>query len=204
MSGSDDELVARAATGDRDALTHLLESIGPQVRARLTIAPAWQSALDVADVLQVTYLEAFLRIGELRNPSIETFAAWLARIAQNNLRDAFRQLECDNRPDRRRRIVANPEQSTCVLLDQLGVSTATASRAAVGREAVELLESAIARLPESYATVVRLHDLQGLEPQDVARQIGRSVGAVHMLRSRAHSRLRELLGASSGFFPERA
>ena len=55
-------------------------------------------------------------------------------------------------------------------------------------------------LPEDYGRVVRLYDLQGLPIADVSRQLGRSSGAVHMLRARAHDQLRVLLGPETGWF----
>lgn len=55
--------VAQAVAGDRDALGALLEDFGPGVDAVLVIAPTWRGLLDSADVMQVTYLEAFMQIG---------------------------------------------------------------------------------------------------------------------------------------------
>ena len=90
------------------------------------------------------------------------------------------------------------------LLETLAVTTATAGGLVAGREAQGLLEAAIRRLPESYERVVRLFDLEGLEPEAVASALDRSTGATYMLRARAHDRLRELLGPDSKFFSETA
>jgi RNA polymerase sigma-70 factor (ECF subfamily) len=200
-----DELVARAVGGDADALGTLLEEYGPQVRQKLVISPAWQSALDSADVMQVTYMEAFLRIGQLATRDARGFAAWLTGLAQNNLRDAVKELKRRKRPDPRRRITAGPnEESYAVLLDAVGFTTHTASRSLAAREAQRLLEAAIARLPESYRKVVRLYDLESRPVNEVAERLQRSPGAVYMLRARAHDRLHELLGSTSRFFSDRA
>ena len=43
--------------------------------------------------------------------------------------------------------------------------------------------------------VIRLVDLEQKPFAEVANELDRSIGAVHMLRSRAHDRLRELLSA---------
>ena len=48
--------------------------------------------------------------------------------------------------------------------------------------------------------MIRLYDLEGRPIAEVAAEMGRSSGAVHMLRARAHDRLRELLGPESAFF----
>jgi DNA-directed RNA polymerase specialized sigma24 family protein len=46
---------------------------------------------------------------------------------------------------------------------------------------------------------VRRHDLEGCALDELARELGRSLGAVHMLRQRAHDRLRERLGAARNY-----
>ena len=56
----DDPRIDRAATGDAGALEELLRELEPRLRASLMIQPRWQGALDSEDVLQVTFLEAFL------------------------------------------------------------------------------------------------------------------------------------------------
>jgi hypothetical protein len=45
-----------------------------------------------------------------------------------------------------------------------------------------------------------MYDLEDRAIDDVTKALGRTRGAVHMLRARAHERLRELLGAESIFF----
>ena len=203
MPSTDDPLLQHAVSGDGAALTALLKLHGPKVRQRLSISPTWQSLLDVDDVMQVTYMEAFLRIRDHRGHATEVFVAWLTRIADNNLRDAIKKLQRAKRPNPRQRVKpASAEESVHALLEVLGAATATASRHLARREAQTTLESAIRRLPDSYREVVQLYDLQGRSPQEVASAIGRSVGATHMLRARAHDRLRDLMGSESKFFTD--
>ena len=205
MPVSDVEQLEQAVQGDADALMALLRQFGPTIRRRLDINQAWRSKLDAADVMQVTYLEAFLRIGQLKTRDSKVFAAWLTRIAENNLRDAVRQFQRLKRPDPRRQVRSpGSDESQTALLEQIGCLSTTASRQAATKESKALLLQAVARLPETYQSVVRLYDLEGQTPQEVARALGRSVGAVHMLRARAHDRLRELLGSESRFFSDRA
>src|SRR5262249_50421881 len=94
--------------------------------------------------------------------------------------------------------------SAADLFEQLGVTTTTPSRHAARGERDTRLNAALDALPEDYAKVVRLYDLQGLPIAEVARQLGRSTGAVHMLPARAHDRLRPLLGRESGWFSSSA
>ncbi len=203
----DGELVERAARGDASALRTLLGRHGPEVGQSLAgnIARQWQAVLDVDDVMQVTYLEAFLQIDRLTARDAASFTRWLRRIAENNLRDAVRELGRRKRPHPGMR-VAPPagEDSHVALLELLGATTTTASRHAARREGANILSSALDDLPADYRTAVRLYDLEGRSIVDVASAMDRSVGAVHMLRARAHDRLKAMLGSPARFFSDPA
>ena len=161
----------------------------------------WRALLDEDDVMQVAYLEAFLHIDQLTARDTASFLSWLTRIAENALLDASRGLSRKKRPDPARRVVpTSAADSYAGLLDCLGITTTTPSREAACKDATGMLEAAIGRLPEDYQVAIRLYDLEGRPVSDVATAMGRSVGAVHMLRARAHDRLRNDLGSSSNFF----
>lgn len=200
MSDLESKLLERAITGDIDALTELLERHGEQIHSRLAIAKRWQSVLSADDVMQITYLEAFLRIGQFRPGQPGGFAGWLQRIAGNNLRDAIRYLQ------RRKRVppttIAMPQtdgDSFVALFDLLTRASETPSRKAEHVEIQSAVRTALASLPPDYEQAVRLCDLEGQTAAVVARKMGRSVGSVYMLRARAHDRLREVLGSASRF-----
>ncbi len=205
MSQSEEDLLVRATAGEGAALSALLNRCGPQVRAALDggIARKWQSVLDLDDVMQVTYLEAFLRIQLFQGRDIRAFLAWLTRIAENNLRDAVKELGRAKRPPPHARIEArSAEDSRLTLLETLGASSATPSRQAGSLEACAVLRSALERLPADYAHVIQWYDLDGRPVGEVAGAIGRSEGAVYMLLARAHDYLRDVLGSASRFFSD--
>src|SRR5262249_19655539 len=185
---------------DEDSLTALLRQYGRNVSAHIASAidPKWRSILDADDVMQVTYLEAFLRIHQFEFRGEGSFAGWLSRIADNNLRDSIEQLERHKRlpPDKR---VRAGDDAALLLLDELGWTTTTPSWVGVRHEVQEGVAGAVARLPEDYASVIRLYDLEGLAIDDVASRMGRSVGAVYMLRARALDRLRQLFADDRRF-----
>lgn len=196
-----DARVRAAVAGDIDAMTELLNECAPEVERSLSIAREWRSVLEPADVMQVTYLEAFLRIGQYDPNRSEPFQAWLRRIAENNLRDAIRGLQRQKRPQPANRVaLPTGADSAADLLALLGVTTTTPSRYATREERAQRLNAALDALPDDYARVVRLYDLEGQPIAEVARQMGRSSGAIHMLRARAHDRLRTLLGPDSAWF----
>ncbi len=201
MADNYDFMVRQAVEGDNNALTALLAKCGPAVRTRLKISRAFRSSVDADDVMQVSYLEVFLRVKELRARDFDRFTAWVGRIAENNLRDAIRELERAKRPSPHRRVApSKPEESVSMLLEQIGMTSAGGSRQASGRESNVLLDQAVRRLPESYQNVIRLHYYGALDVPDIADKLNKSRGAIYMLIARAQEQLREALGNTSNFF----
>ncbi len=191
----------RAVEGDTRALTELLRESAPRLREQLSIDKRWQSVLDVDDVLQVTFLEAFLKISSFVPGGANSFYGWLKRVAENNLRDAIKGLEAAKRPPPAVSLQAPAGQdSAVVLLDLLGYTSATPSRDAAAGEARSAVDRALDALPPDYATVIRLYDLESRAIDEVASAVGRSAGAVHMLRARAHERLADVIGPATNFF----
>ncbi len=201
MSLADATLVNMATSGNVDALSELLNRHGPPLCRELSIGGQWQSVIDPDDVMQVTYVEAFLRIGHFEPRGVRSFPAWLRRIAQNNLRDAIKALEREKRSPPGKRVEApRGEDSFVALYELLGATSTTPSRNVARQEVSALVQAAIEQLPPDYATVVRLHDLEGRSGPEVGAAMGRSRGAVFMLLARAHDQLTEGLGSATKFF----
>ncbi|HKQ50424.1 MAG TPA: sigma-70 family RNA polymerase sigma factor [Phycisphaerae bacterium] len=207
MSGRDDELLVKAVAGEREALGMLLTRHGGDVRQALSgaISPEWRSMVDEDDVLQVTYLEAFLQIKKLQPSGMPAFVAWLRRIAENNLQDAIRGLTRAKRPDPRRQVrQARTDDSVAALYDLVGEDSMTPSRDAAGHERRHILEKAMEQLPTDYRSVLQMYDLDGRSVNEVAKAMSRSPGAVYMLRARAVEGLRRLLPSVSAMYSRSA
>ncbi len=205
MTGAHIELLERAVAGDAAALRPLLEQYGPQVREviRGKIGRRWQGVLDEDDVMQVTYLEAFLHIEQLVARDPASFTVWLMRIADNVLRDTLKELERQKRAPAAQQVLAvGASDSHVALLASLGHTSSTPSQHVARDEAAGIVDGVMRKLPPDYRTVVQLVDLEGRTLAAAAILMGRSTGAVHMLRIRAHHRLRELLGSESRYFSD--
>lgn len=197
---TDDGLLIEAKRGDRAALGELLLRHGPAIRATLQINPKWQSVLEVNDVMQVTYFEAFEQIDRFTG-NAKSFRRWLRRIANNNLRDAIQAMERAKRPHPDRRIERTAsDDAPDILYGVFQDPDGTPSRHAAAKEIRGLLESEIDRLPPDYRTVIREHFLEGHSIAEIAEHMGRTSGAVHLLRIRAVKRLNKLMGSGSRFF----
>lgn len=198
-------LLKKAIRGDRGALIELLEQCAPMLRARLEgkIPAALKVTVETDDVLQVTYIEVVGRISQFKTGGMNGFRAWVSRVAENNLLDAIRAAQAAKRPDpaKRAHTPRNADDSAATLIEVLaGDSKATPSRFVARGEAVMAMERMLATLPADYARVIRLYDLAGHPVEEVAREMGRSTGAVFMLRARAHDRLRDAMGDPGQYF----
>jgi RNA polymerase sigma factor (sigma-70 family) len=157
--------------------------------------------LSVDDVLQVTYLEVFIRIRQFRPGTVETLLRWLKKSTDHNLIDAIRLLKADKRPPPARAVTAaiGADSFTNFVVGLAGTGTSPPS-AAIRTDLQRCVETAMKELPPIYADVIRHYDLEGKSIDEVCQIVGRSRGAVHMLRARAHDRMRELLGTASKYF----
>ncbi|RMF76374.1 MAG: sigma-70 family RNA polymerase sigma factor [Planctomycetota bacterium] len=188
---------SRLRAGDLDAFERLLLITGPQVRATLDINPKWRAVLDADDVMQVTYLEAFVRFEHFIGTNLRSFVVWLKQIARNNMFDAIKALERDKRPQPDKRVLAGAgEDSYVSLCATLGVTSKTPSSVVAAAEAHTLIDQALAQMPEQYAAAVRYFDLEGLTGPDVAERLGCSRVTAFMLRSRVRALLWDMLGSA--------
>lgn len=197
-------LVEAAQRGDGDALRTLLVAFTEEVRGRIAgqIGRRHRSLIDAWDVVQVTLIEAFLRIKQFRHRGTGSFLAWLTRAAENNLLDAVRAFDREKRRPRPKAVKAQGDVGSWMrLADTLARSSFTPSRIFSRKEAREFLQEAIPKLPPLYRRVIELYDLGGLSAKEVGRLLdGRSDAAVYMLSARAHEHLGDLLGSWGTFF----
>jgi RNA polymerase sigma factor (sigma-70 family) len=153
--------------------------------------------------MQETYQDAFLNLRSFEPRSAGSFVGWLMMLARRNLLDAIRMLTAEKRGGGRNRFDPQAGGPPAALCSQLVRSSSTPSRQAARREAGTCLRRAIARLPAAYRTVVEMYDLEGCPVERVADALGRSPGAVFMLRARAHRCLARIMGSASRYLTGR-
>lgn len=207
VSTSEDQLLQRAIDGDHEALRLLIkeQSAGLHQLIAQQIPRRWRSVLSEDDVLQQTFADALHSIGRFIPMGEGSFGRWLADLARCNLRDALKMLGAKKRGGDRKRVdkvaVGDAHRTLLGLLASGGSSPSQH----VAREEIRLaIEQAIERLPDAYRKVVQMYDIRGQGIDDVANALSRSVGAVYMLRARAHHRLHGILGATTNFFSDSA
>lgn len=202
-STSDSALLQQAVEGNAVSLSALLKRHAGSARRAVAgrIPRRWRSVLSEDDVLQQTFADAARDIRGFVGETDRAFAKWLQRLTECNLRDAIRMLEAEKRGGNRKRVeLPGTGDSHQGLLSMLSADGSTPLHHTSNEELRSVLEASIAKLPEAYRTVIRMVDLGGASVGEVSAVIGRSRGAVYMLRARGHERLREVLGATTNFF----
>jgi RNA polymerase sigma-70 factor (ECF subfamily) len=118
----------------------------------------------------------------------------LRTILANNLKDEVRKLGTAARDvEREQSLEAALASSWSRMEAWLAAEQSSPSQRAIRHEQLLALADALAGLPEDQRRAVELHHLKGCSLADIARQFGRSKGAVAQLLFRAMTRLRMLL-----------
>jgi RNA polymerase sigma-70 factor, ECF subfamily len=160
-------LVQAARRQDRTAFTRLYEL---HARAAHGVLLARVPRSDVDDLLQDAFLQAFRRLGELRDDG--AFGPWLLAICRNRAADFHR---------RRHR----PEVS--------------AAEPVAGADAEALLTlAAIAALPEAYHEPLVLRLVEGMTGPEIAARTGLTPGSVRVNLHRGLKLLRASLEGKEG------
>ena len=86
---SSDGLIERAKAGSPEALNVLYARISPRLLAyiRLRLGRDLRARLESRDILQVTLLKSCQKLHEFRGSETRSLIAWLARIAEHEIRD---------------------------------------------------------------------------------------------------------------------
>ena len=132
--------VAAAQRGDRLALTKLLTTYHPHLRARAAarIGAVLKAKTDPDDILQEAYLDVIRQISRFEGRSPGSFLNWVSAIVDHKFIDARRAARCQARDiDREVAGGAAAADSYWDLLDSLYASSGTPSRLVRRQEALE-------------------------------------------------------------------
>jgi RNA polymerase sigma-70 factor (ECF subfamily) len=177
-------LLRQALDGSEEALNKLFEGCAGKLLAliRLRMGRDLRARLESRDILNASLLKAFRNLDRLERPDGTALMGWLARIAENEIRDQR------DRHHRQRRDVARE-----VALDEGLAPLAARVRSQTSRlrlrEDLELLEHALEELEEAQREVIVLRKLEELSFPEIAERMGRSPDACRMLFARAMAAL---------------
>jgi RNA polymerase sigma-70 factor (ECF subfamily) len=166
--------VRRAQAGNVDAFEQLYREHAGRIYA-LCLRLKAGDVSDATELMQDVFIKAWRRLETFRGDC--AFGSWLHRLAVNTMLE-------NARGDRRRVARVLPMEDTSGL--------ETAARA-TGVELKMDMEDAIASLPKGARLAFVLHDVEGYQHQEIAEQLGVSVGTIKAQLHRARRLLRERL-----------
>jgi RNA polymerase sigma-70 factor (ECF subfamily) len=180
--------------GDARAQGDVLLRYQPWLKllARLQIDTRFQGKFSSSDIVQQTLLEAYRDFPRFHGRTEGELLAWLRQILAHVLAHEIRRYHGTQQRDIRQEVSLEDAiaQSSQRLGQILADSGSSPSAKAVAREQEVLLADVLENLPDDYREVIILRNLEGLSHEEVARRMGRGVGAVRMLWVRALARLR--------------
>jgi RNA polymerase sigma-70 factor, ECF subfamily len=169
------ELIESCRRGEPGAFDELVRTTHKTVYA--LAYRMLRNAEDASDVTQEVYLRVWRHMGRYRGEA--DFGTWLHRITVN------RALTHIQKASKR------PQPSIKDELPEVPVEDRTEQQADA-----DLLERALARLPEQQRMVVILKDVYGWTGEEIAKAMGSTEGAIKVRVFRARQRLADELAAS--------
>jgi RNA polymerase sigma-70 factor (ECF subfamily) len=186
-AGETRELLERAREGSDAALeafyARVAQKLLPLIRMRL--GRTLRRELESRDILQAVMLKSVARLDQLQEPG--AVMSWLARMAENEIRDRADYVSRERRDAARR-----------VTLDAAADAVPAPVRQALSQviltERVERLERVLDSLPDAQREVIVLRTFEELTFAEIGARLGKSEDACRMAFARAMAALTVRLG----------
>lgn len=198
------ELIERARTGDREALSALLARHRNRLRrmVEMRLDTRLQSRLDASDVVQEAYVDVAERLEEyLRDPKLPLFL-WLRLVVGERLIRLHRHHLGTQMRDAGREVSlyrgALPAASSAALAAQLLGRHTSPTQAAVRAERILRVQEALNALEPVDREILSLRHFEELAAAETAQVLGIEESAAAKRYFRALKRLKETLASLSG------
>jgi RNA polymerase sigma-70 factor (ECF subfamily) len=141
-------------------------------------------AAEAQDLTQEVFLRVFRTLKSFRSAE-GSFGTWLSRVTRNLLIDHYRRT--------RQERITDPIEEQLPTLDLKGTVADQPDQALAGREASEVLQTALQKLSPELREAVILRDLQEMEYREIAQVLDIPEGTVKSRINRGRTELGRLL-----------
>jgi RNA polymerase sigma-70 factor (ECF subfamily) len=135
---------------------------------------------EARDLVQETFVKALRALGSFEEGT--NFRAWMFRILRNTF--------LTSRTGLARRMTEQEDEAG---LEEAAVSLDNPELAVIRRADTEMVQQAIAKLPQAFREVLLLADIEEMKYQEVAEALGIPIGTVMSRLSRARKQVREYI-----------
>lgn len=184
-TASEQELIVSILAGQRDNFHHLIRPYEHQLYR--TALALMKNEAEAEDVVQEAVLKAYRKLASFRGDS--KFSTWLIAITLNEARAKLRRESRASVDSLDAQQGEGGDFTPAALTDWREVPLAALER----QEIRELIQSAVAELPEAYREIVTLRDLQELSVSETAELLGISITLVKVRLHRARMMLQKKL-----------
>src|SRR6516165_4868731 len=206
-SGSSDDVLRRAGTGDPNALAELFARHRDQLRrmVRLRLDRRLQGRVDPSDVLQEAQVEILRRAAEYAaDPRVPPFL-WLRLITGQRLTALHRRHLGARMRNAGQEVALHrgpiPQATSASLAEMLLGRLTSPTQAAQRAEVRVMLQEALNGMDPLDREVLTLRHFEELSNAEVAQVLGLSKTAASNRYIRALERLREILAGIPGLMP---
>lgn len=185
-------LVGKAQRGDSGAFDQIVLRYTEHIRALVfsELGDGLRRRVEIDDLVQDTFLQAFRSIEQFRGEDDDTFRHWLDTIARRVVQGQARRMSAQ-KVDYHREV----DSPVSNVKDEGDSPSKNLQR----EERFERLEEAMRALSPRYREVITLARLEGLPVKEVARRMGRSEKATSVLLVRAMLKLKDVFGSTESF-----
>jgi RNA polymerase sigma-70 factor (ECF subfamily) len=176
------DLVERCLNGDETSWENMVKSYTRRVYSLCYRFTGKES--EAQDLTQEVFLRIFRSLKSFRAGE-GSLSVWITRVARNLLIDHYRRSRMDRMSD-------SIEDQLPVLEEKTALESRTDGMLA-GREASELLQSALAKLSPELRETVILRDLEGFEYKEIAKVLKVPEGTVKSRLNRGRAELARIL-----------
>jgi RNA polymerase sigma-70 factor (ECF subfamily) len=183
MDDATADLLRRAKEGSIGALNALYERAAPRLLSyiRLRMGRDLRARLESRDILQASLLKSLQHLDEFRGSETHSVMAWLAKIAEREIRDRADHQHRQRR-DAAREVPVDDDAPLAA------VARSALTQAILSEEAARL-ERALEELSPEHREVILLRKFEELPFKDIGRRLGKSEDACRMLLARAMTSL---------------
>ncbi|MGB9696138.1 MAG: RNA polymerase sigma factor [Ignavibacteria bacterium] len=173
----DIQLIASAKKGDQAAYEKLMRKYKSLIFN--LVARVIKQTDDVEDLTQETFIKAFQSLERFDNQF--SFSTWLFKIASNNCVDYLRKKKLKTFSIDKQ--IDTPDEE---MYFEIPDTDLMPDKKIVDKERKQIIEEAIANLPEKYRKVILLRHSEMKEYEEIAEELNLPLGTVkaHIFRAR--------------------